>query len=130
MTDQSDAGEARQGLMNSIAGRAKEVAGAVFGNDSLAREGQLQQAEGNERRTASAEEAVADAESAEAAQRLAADNAAARAARAAAATEEDRVVRDTEQIKNREVATAEAAARNEKDGAAAAARGTHQGRRQ
>jgi uncharacterized protein YjbJ (UPF0337 family) len=121
MTDRSDAGEARHGLTDSIAGKAKEVAGAIFGNDSLAREGQLQQAEGSERRTASAEEAVADAGSAEAAQRLEAENAAARAARTAAATEEDRVVRDTEQIKNREVATAEAKARIEKNRAAAAA---------
>jgi uncharacterized protein YjbJ (UPF0337 family) len=122
MTDRSDAGEARHGLTDSIAGKAKEVAGAIFGNDSLAREGQLQQAEGSERRTANAEEAVADAESAAAAQRLEADNDAARAARTAAATEEDRVVRGSEQVKKLEVATAEAAARVEKERAAVAAR--------
>ena len=36
--------EAREGLLDSVAGKAKEVAGAVTGKDDLVQEGQLQQA--------------------------------------------------------------------------------------
>ena len=62
MTDQSPSDRARSGLLSSVAGKAKEVAGAVTGNDSLAAEGQLQQAEAASRKDASAREAVAHAE--------------------------------------------------------------------
>ena len=48
--DKDAAGEARQDLVASVAGKAKEVAGAVLNNDSLAREGQLQQSEAHARR--------------------------------------------------------------------------------
>ena len=44
MTDRP-ADQAKRGLLTSVTGKAKEVAGAVLGNDSLASEGQLQQAE-------------------------------------------------------------------------------------
>ena len=46
-TDSSNdkAAEARAGLLGSIAGKAKEVAGAMTGKDDLVEEGQLQQAE-------------------------------------------------------------------------------------
>ena len=64
------AGEAREGLFDSVAGKAKEVAGAVSGKDDLVEEGQLQQAEARKRRAAVAEEAVADAKRDEAAQEL------------------------------------------------------------
>ncbi|MCW2693655.1 MAG: ral stress protein CsbD, partial [Mycobacterium sp.] len=65
------ADEARKSLGARIAGKAKELAGAVTGNNALAAEGQLQQAEAAARREASAQQAVAQAEAAEAAQQLA-----------------------------------------------------------
>src|SRR3954451_21967397 len=64
------AAEAREGLFDSIAGKAKEVAGAVSGKDDLVEEGQLQQAEATNRRGAVAEDAVAHAKAQEAAQDL------------------------------------------------------------
>src|SRR3954465_4328169 len=62
--------EAREGLFDSVTGKAKEVAGAVSGKDDLVEEGQLQQAEARNRKTAVADEAVADAKRAEADQEL------------------------------------------------------------
>src|SRR3712207_2208759 len=55
------AAEAREGLLDSVAGKAKEVAGAVTGRDDLVEEGQLQQAEARNRKEAVADEAIADA---------------------------------------------------------------------
>ena len=43
MTEHSKADEARKGLIDSVKGKAKEIAGAVTGNDSLTAEGQLEQ---------------------------------------------------------------------------------------
>lgn len=60
------AGEARQGLMSTIAGKAKEVAGAVTNRDELVEEGQLQQADSKIRKQAAADDAVADIRSQEA----------------------------------------------------------------
>ena len=71
----STADEARKGLLGSFTGKVKEVAGAVTGNDSLAAEGQLQQAEAQARKDANAREAVAEVEAREAAQALAAERA-------------------------------------------------------
>jgi uncharacterized protein YjbJ (UPF0337 family) len=56
------AGEARKGLFNTMAGKAKEVAGALSGNDELATEGQLQQAGAQARKDANSREAIADAD--------------------------------------------------------------------
>jgi uncharacterized protein YjbJ (UPF0337 family) len=64
------AAEAREGLFDSVAGKAKEVAGAVRGRDDLVEEGQLQQAEARQRKEAVADEAVAEAKQQEAAQEL------------------------------------------------------------
>src|SRR6478736_10114097 len=90
MTDDK-ASEAREGLLDSIAGKAKEVAGAVTGRDDLVEEGQLQQAEARHRKEAVADEAVADAKRAEAAEEIRETNAEAAqresAARAEAARE-------------------------------------------
>ena len=69
MTDEK-AAEAREGLFDSVAGKAKEVAGAVTGKDELVEEGQLQQAEAGHRRSAVADEAVADAKREEASQEI------------------------------------------------------------
>ena len=54
------ADEARQGLLTSITGTVKEVAGALPGNDSLTTEGQLQQAETAARKDAAVRQAVAE----------------------------------------------------------------------
>ena len=62
------AAEARQGLFDSVAGKAKEVAGAVSGKDALVEEGQLQQAEARNRKAALADDAIADAKRQEAQQ--------------------------------------------------------------
>jgi uncharacterized protein YjbJ (UPF0337 family) len=85
MTD-STADQARHGLAATIAGKAKEVVGAVTGNDSLAAEGQLQQAEAEAAREASTKQAVAEAETKEAAERLAAEQRVAQAEKQAAAS--------------------------------------------
>lgn len=58
----SKADEARKGLIDSVKGKAKEIAGAVTGNDSLTAEGQLEQAQANQRKEANSIEAVAEAE--------------------------------------------------------------------
>ncbi|MCW2753189.1 MAG: hypothetical protein JWQ32_600 [Marmoricola sp.] len=55
------AAEAREGFLDSVAGKAKEFVGAVSGKDDLVEEGQLQQAEAARRKDALADEAVAEA---------------------------------------------------------------------
>ena len=62
MSEGDKAGQARKGLVDSVKGKAKEVLGAVTGNDSLTAEGQLEQTQAHERREANTVEAVADAE--------------------------------------------------------------------
>lgn len=70
MAEQDKAQEARQGLLDSVAGKAKEVAGALTGKDDLAQEGQLQQADAQTRKQANSREAVADAARGEAVDEL------------------------------------------------------------
>ncbi|MDA2891186.1 CsbD family protein [Mycolicibacterium sp. BiH015] len=62
MSENDKAGQAREGLLDSVKGKAKEIAGAVIGNDSLTKEGQLDQAQARERKEANITEAVAEAE--------------------------------------------------------------------
>jgi uncharacterized protein YjbJ (UPF0337 family) len=62
--DQAD--QARKSMSDSIKGRAKEIASAVTGNDSLTAEGQLERAQEKERKEASRAQAIADAEASEA----------------------------------------------------------------
>jgi uncharacterized protein YjbJ (UPF0337 family) len=62
MTEHDKAGQARKGLIDSVKGKAKELVGAVTGNDSLTAEGQLEQTQAQERKDANSVEAVADAE--------------------------------------------------------------------
>ena len=64
------AAQAREGLLDSVKGKAKEVAGAVSGKDHLVEEGQLQQAAARDRKVALADEAVADAKAEEATQAM------------------------------------------------------------
>jgi uncharacterized protein YjbJ (UPF0337 family) len=64
------AAEAREGLFDGVAGKAKEVAGAVSGKDDLVEEGQLQQAEARHRKDAVADDAVADAKREDASEEL------------------------------------------------------------
>jgi len=52
---------ARKALLNSAVGKAKEVAGALLNKGSLAKEGQLRQAEARAHKTAGTTEAIADA---------------------------------------------------------------------
>ena len=66
MTKHDKADEARKGLIDSVKGKAKELLGAVTGNDSLTAEGQLEQTQAQQRKEANALEAVADAEAAQA----------------------------------------------------------------
>ena len=63
MSEHNPAHEARHGLIDSVKAKAKEIFGAVSGNDSLTAEGQLEQAEARQRRAANTAEALADAES-------------------------------------------------------------------
>ena len=66
MSEHEKADQARKGLVDAVKGKAKEIAGAVTGNDSLTAEGQLEQTQAQERREANAQEAVADAKATEA----------------------------------------------------------------
>lgn len=66
MADDTTSDQARKGLLDSVKGKAKEIAGAVTGNDSLTAEGQLEQTQAQERKEANAVQAVADAEAEEA----------------------------------------------------------------
>ncbi len=66
MTRDGKSAEAARAMVDSVKGKAKEVAGAVTGNDSLTAEGQLDQVDAKERRDAARAEAEADAEAAQA----------------------------------------------------------------
>jgi len=66
MSEHEKAEQARKGLIDSIKGKAKEIIGAVTGNDSLTAEGQLEQTQAQQRKEANSVEAVADAEAAQA----------------------------------------------------------------
>jgi uncharacterized protein YjbJ (UPF0337 family) len=66
MTEHNKADQARKGLIDSVKGKAKEVFGAVTGNESLTAEGQLEQTQAAQRKEANSVEAVADAEAEEA----------------------------------------------------------------
>ncbi|MDT5147278.1 MAG: hypothetical protein QOC58_1923 [Mycobacterium sp.] len=66
MSEHDKAHEARKGLVDSVKGKAKEVFGAVTGNDSMTAEGQLEQTQAHERKEANTIEAVADSEAREA----------------------------------------------------------------
>ena len=66
MTEHNKADQARKGLIDSVKGKAKEIAGAVTGNDSLTAEGQLEQTQAQQRKEANSVEAVADAQAAQA----------------------------------------------------------------
>lgn len=68
MTQHQKADQARKGLVDSVKGKAKEIAGAVTGNDSLTAEGQLEQVQAKHRKDANAVEALADAEAEQARQ--------------------------------------------------------------
>src|SRR6476469_8044554 len=66
MTEHNKADQARKGLIDSVKGKEKDIAGAVTGNDSLTAEGQLEQTQAQQRKEANSVEAVADAEAAQA----------------------------------------------------------------
>jgi uncharacterized protein YjbJ (UPF0337 family) len=66
MTEHDKADQARKGLVDSVKGKAKEIVGAMTGNDSFTAEGQLEQTQAQQRKEANSVEAVADAEAAQA----------------------------------------------------------------
>jgi uncharacterized protein YjbJ (UPF0337 family) len=72
MSEHDKADQARKGLVDSMKGKAKELFGAITGNDSLTAEGQLEQTQAQERKEANSVEAVADAEAAQASREAAA----------------------------------------------------------
>lgn len=117
MTEKNASEEARKGLLDAAKGKAKEVVGALTGNDSLTTEGQLQAAQARENKEAKATELAAQAQAAEAGEELAAAkntaDAQRGAARQSAKDSEDRAKRDqqaqrvaAEQKKDRTVAAA------------------------
>jgi len=63
--------QTRKGLFDSLAGKAKEMFGALSGNDSVTTEGQLQQRQAQDRKEANSTQSLADAQAEEAAQDLA-----------------------------------------------------------
>lgn len=66
MSKHDKADQARKGLIDSVTGKAKELLGAVTGNDSLTVEGQLEQTQARQRKEANVVEAVGDAQAASA----------------------------------------------------------------
>ena len=66
MTDPETPEDTSGGLVGKIAGKAKEVAGSLVGNDDLAREGRLQQAQSEAEADAARREAEAQQRRAEA----------------------------------------------------------------
>jgi uncharacterized protein YjbJ (UPF0337 family) len=56
MTDSDDLEVTREQLLGLLAGKAKEVAGTLVGNNELAREGHLQQAQIDEEAEAAQED--------------------------------------------------------------------------
>ncbi|OBI84017.1 CsbD family protein [Mycobacterium sp. E740] len=114
MTDHDKAGQARESLVDSVKGKAKELFGAVTGNDSLTAEGQLQQAEAKQRKEAATIQSVADAEARDAradvaearregAQERAAVNAEAAAEKSAVESQQAAEKRAVEQAAQREL---------------------------
>ncbi|MFW0874834.1 hypothetical protein [Rhodococcoides corynebacterioides] len=79
--DDGAASSARRDLVDKVAGRVKEVAGAIVDNDDLADRGRLQQAEAEKRREAEADETAASLEIEEAEQDIASTEAEADVAR-------------------------------------------------
>src|SRR3954453_17798628 len=104
------ASEAREGPLDNIAGKAKEVAGAVSGRDDLVEEGQLQQAEARHRKAAVADEAIANAKQAEATQEVneASREALAEKAEARAVAEQEKSVVDQQNEREQALAAREA----------------------
>jgi uncharacterized protein YjbJ (UPF0337 family) len=102
--------QAREGLLDNVVGKAKEVAGAVTGKDDLVEEGQLQQAEARNRKAAVADEAVAEAKRKEAAQQLrqTSQEAAERKAAARAQADREESVAESQRESERAAAAREA----------------------
>ena len=61
MAENSGPEEAIKGVVEDVKGKAKEIAGAVVGNNELEREGEAQQDKAEAQRDAAKKEAQADA---------------------------------------------------------------------
>ncbi|WP_338889029.1 general stress protein CsbD [Rhodococcus sovatensis] len=116
MTDDNASQEARKGLLDGIKGKAKEVVGAVTGNDSLTTEGQLQAAQAREKKEAKASELAAETQAAQAGEDLSSVKNAADDQRAAA----EESARASEDEARRAQQAQRIAAEQEKDRAVAA----------
>ena len=108
--DKNPAASAREALFDSVAGKAKEFAGAVTGKDDLVEEGRLQQAEAQHRKAAVTDQAIADAKRQEAAQELRETNHEAAAEKESAHDRADMAQRGVERERAAEHDAAESAA--------------------
>ena len=128
MTEHDKAGQAREGLMDSVKVKAKEIAGAVIGNDSLTAEGQLEQTQARERKEANVAETVADAETTETLTELSKAEADLARVRVEVDTEAAEAKGDIQAQKQDEQHLAEQAARNDvaREAVAAQAEAQHE----
>ncbi len=99
--------DARKGLVAGVAGKAKELVGALAGNDAMVEKGRIQQAEAQRRKNALAEEALADAKKQQAADELREANHEIAAEREAAQDRADKAQRAVDKEKVAEHAEAE-----------------------
>ena len=116
-----NAAQAREGMMDNLAGKAKEVAGAVTGRDDLVEEGPLQQAEAKHRKEAVADDALAEAKREEATDDLVDVNREANEQERAARAQADREKAAAEQDRAREQSEADRAAQRQEAAAEPAA---------
>jgi uncharacterized protein YjbJ (UPF0337 family) len=121
MSEEQNTAQTRKGLGGSVAGKAKEVAGAVLGDELLTAEGRLQQAEARQRRDAAAVDAAAGTVAEDAGRRLREEQARAREVRQEAAAEAALEDATTERQRARGHAEAEQQAQAEVEWADAAA---------
>lgn len=117
-----DARSARQNLLDTAVGKAKEVTGALLGNDSLTREGKLRQAEARANDEADTTDAVAEVRGERAAEEITDAQRRARDQRQAAAQRSGEAEQAAEAERRREHERAEQVADSqERSGAAAVA---------
>ena len=95
-------------LLDSVTGKAKELAGALTGNDELVEEGQLRQAAASARRDANTSDALAEAQAGHATEELREDLAQTERQRQTAAVEADHRVRTAAQAAQAEKARIDA----------------------
>jgi uncharacterized protein YjbJ (UPF0337 family) len=113
MTNDDTSDEASEVLFDSVAGKAKEVAGALTGKHDLTKEGQLQRAEARTRREADSQNAIADAQTQQAAEELRQEKQQATEERRTASAESTKQHQAVQQTAAAECANAETAAQKQ-----------------